>query len=204
MIQQESRLKVADNTGAKEILCIRVMGGSTRRYAHIGDIITATVKDATPGGVVKKGDIVKAVVVRTKRSTRRKDGSYISFDENAAVIIRDDKFLWLRKYYRRNGMQKIKTGDTVKVIAGKDKGKEGKVIAVNAKKNTVTVEGVNTLTKHVKPSASNAAGGIITEEGPIHVSNVMYLHNGKATRVGFKMDGDKKVRYAKSTGEVID
>ena len=101
-------------------------------------------------------------------------------------------------------MQKIKTGDSVKVIAGKDKGKEGKVIAVNAKKNTVTVEGVNTLTKHVKPSASNAAGGIITEEGPIHVSNVMYLHNGKATRVGFKMDGDKKVRYAKSTGEVID
>ena len=91
MIQQESRLKVADNTGAKEILCIRVMGGSTRRYAHIGDIITATVKDATPGGVVKKGDIVKAVVVRTKRSTRRKDGSYISFDENAAVIIKDDK-----------------------------------------------------------------------------------------------------------------
>ena len=91
MIQQESRLKVADNTGAKEILCIRVMCGSTRRYAHIGDIITATVKDATPGGVVKKGDIVKAVVVRTKRSTRRKDGSYISFDENAAVIIRDDK-----------------------------------------------------------------------------------------------------------------
>jgi large subunit ribosomal protein L24 len=101
-------------------------------------------------------------------------------------------------------MQKIKKGDTVKVIAGKDKGKEGKVIAVNAKKNTVTVEGVNTLTKHVKPSASNAAGGIITEEGPIHASNVMYLHNGKATRVGFKMDGDKKVRYAKSTGEVID
>ena len=91
MIQQESRLKVADNTGAKEILCIRVMGGSTRRYAHIGDIITATVKDATPGGGVKKGDIVKAVVVRTKRSTRRKDGSYISFDENAAVIIKDDK-----------------------------------------------------------------------------------------------------------------
>ena len=91
MIQQESRLKVADNTGAKEILCIRVTGGSTRRYARIGDIITATVKDATPGGVVKKGDIVKAVVVRTKRSTRRKDGSYISFDENAAVIIKDDQ-----------------------------------------------------------------------------------------------------------------
>lgn len=91
MIQQETRLKVADNTGAKELLCIRVMGGSTRRYASIGDVIIASVKDATPGGVVKKGDVVKAVVVRTVKSTRRKDGSYIRFDENAAVIIRDDK-----------------------------------------------------------------------------------------------------------------
>ena len=89
MIQQESRLKVADNTGAKELLCIRVMGGSTRRYAHIGDIITATVKDATPGGVVKKGDVVKAVVVRTKKGARRADGSYVKFDQNAAVIIKD-------------------------------------------------------------------------------------------------------------------
>ena len=91
MIQQESRLKVADNTGAKELLCIRVMGGSTRRYANIGDIIVASVKDATPGGVVKKGDVVKAVVVRTVNKTRRADGSYIRFDEHAAVIIRDDK-----------------------------------------------------------------------------------------------------------------
>ena len=91
MIQQESRLKVADNTGAKELLCIRVMGGSTRRYARIGDIIVATVKDATPGGVVKKGDVVKAVVVRTVNGVRRKDGSYIKFDENAAVIIKEDK-----------------------------------------------------------------------------------------------------------------
>ena len=91
MIQQESRLRVADNTGAKEILCIRVLGGSTRRYANIGDVIVATVKDATPGGVVKKGDVVRAVVVRTKKGARRKDGSYIKFDENAAVIIKDDK-----------------------------------------------------------------------------------------------------------------
>ena len=90
MIQQESRLAVADNTGAKELLCIRVMGGSTRRYAHVGDIITATVKDATPGGATKKGEVVKAVVVRTVNKTRRKDGSYIRFDENAAVIIKDD------------------------------------------------------------------------------------------------------------------
>ena len=91
MIQQESRLKVADNTGARELLCIRVMGGSTRRYANIGDVIVASVKQATPGGAVKKGDVVKAVIVRTKSGARRKDGSYIKFDENAAVIIRDDK-----------------------------------------------------------------------------------------------------------------
>ncbi len=90
MVQQETRLKVADNTGAKEILCIRVMGGSTRRYANIGDIIVATVKEATPGGTVKKGDVVKAVVVRTKHGVHRKDGSFIRFDENAAVIIKED------------------------------------------------------------------------------------------------------------------
>ena len=90
MIQQESRLKVADNTGAKEILCIRVAGGSGRRYAGIGDVIVATVKDAIPGGNVKKGEIVKAVVVRTRKERRRNDGSYISFDENAAVILRAD------------------------------------------------------------------------------------------------------------------
>ena len=91
MIQQETRLKVADNSGAKELLCIRVMGGSTRRYADIGDVIVASVKDATPGGVVKKGDVVKAVVVRTVKGVHRPDGSYIKFDENAAVIIKEDK-----------------------------------------------------------------------------------------------------------------
>ena len=90
MVQQETRLKVADNTGAKELLCIRVSGGSLRRYARIGDTIVCSVKDATPGGQVKKGEVVKAVVVRTKQGARRKDGSYIKFDENAAVIIKDD------------------------------------------------------------------------------------------------------------------
>ena len=90
MIQQESRLKVADNTGAKEILCIRVLGGSKRRYAYLGDTIVATVKDAIPGGNVKKGDVVKAVIVRTVKETRRADGSYIKFDENAAVILKSD------------------------------------------------------------------------------------------------------------------
>jgi len=91
MIQQESRLKVADNSGAKEVLCIRVLGGTKRRYARVGDIIVCSVKSATPGGVVKKGQVVKAVVVRTTATTRRKDGTYIRFDENAAVIVKEDK-----------------------------------------------------------------------------------------------------------------
>ena len=99
---------------------------------------------------------------------------------------------------------KIKKGDTVRVIAGKDKDKEGKVLAVNKKDGKVLVEGVNMLTKHTKPSAANQNGGIVHQEGYIDASNVMYVHKGQATRVGFKMDGDKKVRVAKKTGEVID
>ena len=99
---------------------------------------------------------------------------------------------------------KIKKGDLVKVIAGKDKDKEGKVIAVNVNKNTLLVEGVNMITKHTKPSMANQQGGIVHQEGPIHASNVMLIHEGKATRVGFKMEGDKKVRFAKATGKVID
>lgn len=91
MIQQQSFMKVADNTGAKELMCIRVLGGTGRRYARIGDVVVCSVKKATPGGVVKKGDVVKAVVVRTVKSLRRADGSYIRFDENAAVIINADK-----------------------------------------------------------------------------------------------------------------
>ena len=230
MIQQETRLKVADNTGAKEILCIRVMGGSTRRYANVGDIIVASVKDATPGGVVKKGDVVKAVVVRSVKGVRRKDGSYIKFDENAAVIIKDDKTprgtrifgpvareLRDKQFMKIASLapevleggafmstMKIKKGDTVKVIAGKDKDKEGKVVAVDKKNGKVTVEKVNIITKHTKPSAANQNGGIIQMEAPIDASNVMYLHNGKATRIGFKVEDGKKVRVAKSTGEVID
>ena len=91
MIQQESRLKIADNSGAREILTIKVLGGTGRKYASIGDVIVCTVKQATPGGQVKKGEVLRAVVVRTKKEIRRKDGSYIKFDDNAAVIVRDDK-----------------------------------------------------------------------------------------------------------------
>ena len=99
---------------------------------------------------------------------------------------------------------KIKKGDTVKVIAGKDKEKEGKVLSVDAKNNRVLVEGVNMVKKHEKPSGRNQTGGIVTREAAIDVSNVMYLHKGKPTRIGYKMDGDKKVRIAKSTGDVLD
>ncbi len=91
MIQNETRLRVADNSGAKELLCIRILGGTGRKYANIGDIIVCAVKDATPGGVVKKGDVVKAVIVRSATGERRVDGSYVKFDQNAAVIIKDDK-----------------------------------------------------------------------------------------------------------------
>ena len=99
---------------------------------------------------------------------------------------------------------KIKKGDTVRVIAGKDNGKEGKVVSINRKNGRVLVEGINMVTKHMKPSAANQNGGIVQKEAPIDISNVMYLHKGKPTRVGFKFENDKKVRFAKSTGEVID
>ena len=99
---------------------------------------------------------------------------------------------------------KIKKGDTVKVIAGKDKDKEGKVLSVDKKNGRVVVEGVNMVTKHVKPSAANQDGGIVQKEAALDMSNVMYVHNGKPTRIGFKIENDKKVRYAKSTGEVIE
>ena len=101
-------------------------------------------------------------------------------------------------------MFKIKKGDTVKVIAGKDKDKEGKVVSVDRKNNKVLVEGVNKITKHEKPSVANQNGGIVQKEAPIDASNVMYVHKGKATRIGFKIENGKKVRYAKSTGDIVD
>ena len=150
MIQNETRLKVADNTGAREILCIRVMGGSRRRYAGVGDIITATVKQANPQGSVKKGEVVKAVVVRTKKEFGRDDGTYIAFDENAAVIIDAGRQPARHAHLRPRGaraarrrlhahrlarpggaLMKIRTDDEVIVISGKDKGKTGKVLRVD-------------------------------------------------------------------------
>ena len=153
MIQQESRLKVADNTGARELLCIRVLGGSGRHYAGIGDVVVASVKDAIPGGNVKKGDVVKALV-----------------------------------------------------ISGKDKGVEGKVIEAYPQTNKVLVEGVNRIKKHTANPANEAGAesdGIVTQEAPIHVSNVMVLDaEGTPTRVGYRKDeNSKKVRISRRSGK---
>ena len=233
MIQQESRLRVADNTGAKEILTIRVLGGSGRRYAGIGDVIVATVKDAIPGGNVKKGDVVKAVVVRTKKQRRRPDGSYIRFDENAAVILKNDgdprgtrifgpvgRELREKKFMKIVSLApegsdmakfKIKTGDLVQVITGKNKGEQGKVLRVITETSRVVVEGVNVVTKHKRANAQGEAGGLVKSEAPIHISNVMLVdpETGKPTRVGYRTetverDGKQKtvrVRVSKSTGK---
>lgn len=227
MIQQESRLKVADNTGAKEILCIRVLGGSSRRYAGIGDVIVATVKDAIPGGNVKRGDVVKAVVVRTVKERRRPDGSYIKFDENAAVIIKPDndpRGTHLQARRPRTAREAVhedhlagsggfvdegQKDDTVLVIAGKDKGAKGKVLKVYPERNRVLVEGVNAIKKHTAISTNQRgaqSGGIVTQEAPIDASNVMVVDSdGKPTRVGYRVDEEtgKRVRISKRNGKDI-
>ena len=187
MIQNETRLKVADNTGAREILCIRVQGGSRRRYAGVGDVITATVKQANPQGSVKKGEVVKAVVVRTKKEFGRDDGTYIAFDENAAVIIDAAEQPARHAHLRAGGpraarrrvhedrlpgaggaVMKIRTDDTVIVISGKDKGRTGKVIRTEPKRDRVFVEGVNMVKRHHAPDAGPAQrpGGRDREGGP--------------------------------------
>ena len=227
MIQQESRLKVADNTGAKEILCIRVLGGSGRRYAGIGDTIVATVKDAIPGGNVKKGEVVKAVVVRARKERRRPDGCqpqeqrqraarYAHLRPRGPRASREE--VHAHRLARPGGdlnMARIKKGDQVIVIAGKDKGKTGRVLEVLKGTDRVIVEGVQRVTKHTKVGQSQQGartGGIETVEAPIHASNVMLVDpkTKKRTRVGFRVeegvrpDGRKRtvrVRYAKKSGE---
>ena len=211
VIQNETRLKVADNTGAREILCIRVQGGSRRRYAGVGDVITATVKQANPQGSVKKGEVVKAVVVRTKKEFGRDDGTYIAFDENAAVIIDAAEQPARHAHLRAGGpraarrrvhedrlpraggaVMKIRTDDDVIVISGKDKGKTGKVIRTEPKRDRVFVEGVNMVKRHQRPTPGrpNAPVGVIEKEGPVHVSNVAIVDpkDNKPTRVGMRRD----------------
>ena len=227
MIQQQTLLKVADNTGAKELMCIRVLGGTGRKYANIGDVVVASVKKATPGGVVKKGDVVKAVIVRSAKGVRRDDGTYIRFDENAAVIIQADKTrrvpvflgLWQENFVTRNTRRSspslpkyfnrrcamsnkvhVKTGDTVIVINGKDRGKTGKVLQVSPSEGKVIVEGINIVTKHVKPRRMGEPGGLVKAESALYADKVQLVcpKCGKATRVGHQIDSKgNKVRVCK-------
>ena len=216
---------MADNSGAKEVLCIRVLGGTKRRYASIGDVFVATVKDAIPGAAVKKGEVVKCVVVRVKKEKRRPDGSYIRFDENAAVLIneqmnprgtrifgpvgrelRDKKFMKIvslaPEVLVMAGL-KIKKGDRVRVLTGKDRGKDGNVTRVLPAAGKVIVDGVNVAKKHQRATKATMQGGIIDKDMPLPVANVALLCPacGKATRVGYKIDGDgTKVRVCKKCG----
>lgn len=234
MIQMQSNLDVADNSGARRVQCIKVLGGSKRKYASIGDTIVVSVKEAIPRGRVKKGQVMKAVIVRTAKGVRRQDGSLIRFDRNAAVLINQSgepvgtRIFGpvTRELRAKNQMKivslapevlqekgplkmaklKIKKGDRVVVLAGKDKGKKGEVLKVLPKDERVIVNGVNMIKRHQKQTASDE-GGIISKEASIHVSNLSLEDpkDGSPTRVGYKtLDDGRKVRFAKRSGEVID
>ena len=204
MIQMRSILDVADNSGARKIAVINPIGGSTGRYARLGDIVTASVKEATPEGTVKKGQVVKAVIVRTVKEQRRRDGSYIRFDRNAAVLINDKnepigtrvfgpvarelrerrfmKIISLAPEVSVDGLMSrlatpIRKNDNVLVITGKDRGKRGRVLKVRARtKNRLIVEGVNMIKRHTKPNpGKNVKGGIVEREASLHASNVQLV-----------------------------
>ena len=208
MIQPQTRLKVADNSGAKEIMCIRVLGGSSRKFASVGDVIVASVKSASPGGAVKKKDVVKAVVVRTVTGVHREDGSHIRFDDNAAVIINDQKQPRGTRIFgpvARELREKDITGDEMK-----DRGKTGKVLKVYPEAQRVVVQGRKMIVRHQKPRQQGETGGRLEKEGTIHVSNVMLVcpNCKKPTRVGhtfIEKDGKKiKVRTCKKCNKNID
>ena len=192
MIQMQTNLDVADNSGAKRVMCIKVLGGSKRKYASVGDIIVVSIKEAAPRGRVKKGDVHRAIVVRTAKDIRRADGSVIRFDRNAAVLInKNNEPIGTRIF-----------GPVVRELRAKN----GEVVRALPKEGKVVVSGVNVVTKHKKQSAA-AAGGIERVEAPLAASKVALQDpkTGKPTRVGFKvLEDGRKVRVAKRSGEVID
>ena len=163
MIQIQTELTVADNTGAKRVECIKVLGGSKRRYASVGDIIVISVKDAIPKGKVKKGAVHKAVVVRTRKEIFRNDGSKVQF-----YIIST----------RGTLKMELKKGSQVKVISGKDKGKTGEILEIDRKLNKVKIKSINMIKKHLKPTKENK-GGIISKENFIHQSNLKSVDQKK-------------------------
>ena len=223
MIQQESYLKVADNTGAKEIKTIRVLGGSKRKFGNIGDVVVASVRKAQPGGTVKKGEVVKAVIVRSAKGVRRADGSYVRFDDNAAVLIKEDKnprgtriFGPVARELRDKDYMKIlslapevlygRSTDMNKMSIRKDKGKQGKVLEVMPKEGKVVVEKVNMVSRHTKPRKQGDQGGILQKEAPLYACKVQRVcpKCNKPTRPAHKLLADgKKVRVCKKCGAEI-
>jgi large subunit ribosomal protein L24 len=207
MIQMQTNLDVADNSGARRVMCIKVLGGSKRRYATVGDIIVVSIKEAIPRGKVKKGDVMKAVVVRVRKDIRRPDGSVIPYlRAGAARASRQEPH---EDHLACAGgavmAAKIRKGDRVIVLTGRDKGRTGEVFEVRPAANTALVRGVNLVKRHQKQT-QNQEGGIISKEAPVHLSNIAYVgKDGKPTRIGFKIQADgKKVRIAKSSGAEID
>ena len=230
MIQQETRLKVADNTGAREILCIRVIGGSHRRYARVGDVIVATVKTATPQGAVKKGEVVKAVVVRTKKPYGRDDGTLIALRRErrrdhrqpaqparhahlragraraAREELHEDRLPRAGGALDWPAEMKVKKGDLVQMLTGKDRGKQGRVLEARPSDGRVIVENLNIVKRHTKPRPirdasrmgghADRAGRRHREAGAAAVSNVMVVCPvcKRPTRVGDQGQGDARAR----------
>ena len=231
MIQMQSILNIADNSGARSVMCIKVLGGSKRRYANVGDIIKVAVREAIPTGKVKKGQVVNALVVRTKKGVRRRDGSLIKFDENAAVLLnpqnapigtrvfgpvtrelRSGNFMKILSLapevpqMKSNVRTRLKTGDEVVVIAGRDVGKTGTITSI--KKNKAFVTGINIVKKHTKPNPQlGVTGGIVEQESPIDLSNIQIWDSKikKGSRISMKIDEKtgKKERLNKKTGKQV-
>ena len=232
MIQMQSNLDVADNSGAKRVQCIKVLGGSKRRTASVGDIIVVSIKEAQPRGKVKKGDVHRAVIVRTAKDIHRADGSTIERGGAGQQERGADRHPYLRPGSARVAWQeahedhqpraggavmaaaqgstakakmRIKKGDQVIVLSGKDKGKTGTVTLASPKDQKVIVGGVNVATRHRKPSQANPQGGLEKIEAPLHVSKVSHVtRDGKPTRVRFEVQDGQKIRVAVKTGEKID
>ena len=224
MIHAETNLDVADNSGARRVQCIKVLGGSKRKTASVGDVIVVSVKEAIPRGKVKKGDVHQAVIVRTRFPVRRPDGSAIRFDRNAAVLInkqqepigtrifgpvvrelRGKKFMKIISLAPEVSVgimaARIRKGDVVEVMTGADKGRRGEVLRVMPKENRAMVRGVNIARRHTKPRGMGQPGGIVEREAAIHLSNLMLVDpkTREATRVGFRVleDGQQGARVAR-------
>src|ERR687893_498569 len=200
MIHPESNLDVADNSGARRVQCIKVLGGSKRKTASVGDVIVVSVKEAIPRAQVKKGEVHRAVIVRTAYPVRRQDGTAIRFDNNAAVLInKQGEPIGTRIF--GPVVRELRAKRYMKIIS-----LAREVLAVMPKENRALVQGVNMVKRHQKPRGLNAPGGIQEKEASIHLSNLALIDpaSDKPTRVGFRtLDDGKKVRVAKRSGEVI-